>query len=369
MRRNNLEQVGPFEVKLGFLDANLRSFKRGESPIYRPVVIYEQNRITFEEMTVANLKVLIAENQANVNQTTANFRDFSATLRDELPLIAEKMNTLAVQLDEVVGENREDLNTSMANLRELTTKLQDSADNLNAITDKIASGEGSIGKLVNDETTVDNLNETLDSIEGGIGMLNDTMGRYRRFNLEIGLRAEALPNNNKSRFAFGIDLWTNKKRFFRVEGVDMPFGDLSTRTDYVTIEFDDGTTESYQETQIREENKLGLNAQVGYQIFPNTVIRAGLFETTGGVGIDQAFMVADRPLVLVFEAYDFARPFDENAHLKLEGRYFVSPHIFLTAGWDDPLVSQRSSFLIGGGITWNDEDVKYSLGLASSAVR
>ena len=61
MRRNNLDQVGPFEVKLGFLDANLRSFKRGESPIYRPVVIYDQNRITFEEMEVADLAVLIAE--------------------------------------------------------------------------------------------------------------------------------------------------------------------------------------------------------------------------------------------------------------------------------------------------------------------
>jgi len=61
MRRNNLEQVGPFEVKLGFLDANLRSFKRGESPIYRPVMIYDQNRLTFEEMEVAGLTVLIAD--------------------------------------------------------------------------------------------------------------------------------------------------------------------------------------------------------------------------------------------------------------------------------------------------------------------
>ena len=38
MRRSNLEQVGPFEVKLDFLDSNLRSFKRGESPIYKPLV-------------------------------------------------------------------------------------------------------------------------------------------------------------------------------------------------------------------------------------------------------------------------------------------------------------------------------------------
>jgi phospholipid/cholesterol/gamma-HCH transport system substrate-binding protein len=316
----------------------------------------------------ASLKVLIAENQANVNETTANFRDFSATLREELPRIAEKMNRLADQLSGVVGENRDDLQASMSNIRELTDRLQVSADNLNAITSKIAAGEGSIGKLVNDEETVDNLNETLDSIEGGVEMLNETMGRYRRFDLEIGLRAEALPNTSESRFTFGFDLWTTKKRFFRVEGVDMPYGTVRTDTEYVTIDFDDGRSESYTETTVKTSDRLGINAQVGYKVFPNTVVRAGLFETTGGVGIDHALTLADRPLVLILEAYDFGRPFDESAHLKLEGRYFVSPHIFVTAGWDDPLVSDKSSIMLGGGITWNDEDVKYSLGLASSAL-
>jgi uridine kinase len=61
MRRRNLEQVGPYEVKLDFLDANLRSFKRGESPIYKPLVIYDEDRITAEEMEVGDLTVLIAE--------------------------------------------------------------------------------------------------------------------------------------------------------------------------------------------------------------------------------------------------------------------------------------------------------------------
>ncbi|MCL7454730.1 MAG: hypothetical protein M8467_16965 [Anaerolineae bacterium] len=61
MRRRNLEQVGPYEVKLDFLDANLRSFKRGESPIYKPLVIYDEDQITSEEMAVDDLAVLIAE--------------------------------------------------------------------------------------------------------------------------------------------------------------------------------------------------------------------------------------------------------------------------------------------------------------------
>jgi uridine kinase len=61
MRRQNLDQVGPYEVKLDFLDSNLRSFKRGESPIYKPLVIYDEDRITREELDVADLAVLIAE--------------------------------------------------------------------------------------------------------------------------------------------------------------------------------------------------------------------------------------------------------------------------------------------------------------------
>ncbi len=316
----------------------------------------------------ASLKVLIAENQANVNQTTANFRDFSTTLRDELPRIADKLNLLADQLNGVVGENREDLQASMSNIRELTDRLQVSADNLNQITTKIASGEGSIGKLVNDETTVDNLNETLDSIEGGVATLNETLGRYQRYELDVGLRGEALAATSESRFAFGFDLWTTQKRFFRFEGVDLPYGKTRTTTESVTISYPDGTEESYVQTTEKTTDKLGINAQVGYRMFPQTILRAGLIESTGGIGLDHSIRLWNRPLTFILEAYDFTRPDDESAHLRFESRYFLSPNVFLSAGWDDPLVSERSSVLFGGGITWSDEDIKYSLGLAGGAL-
>jgi phospholipid/cholesterol/gamma-HCH transport system substrate-binding protein len=256
----------------------------------------------------------------------------------------------------------------MGNIRELTERLQVSAENLNQITGKIAAGEGSIGKLVNDETTIDNLNETLDSIEGGVETLNLTMGRYRRYQLEVALRGEALASTEKSRMAFGFDLWTTDKRFFRIEGVDMPYGRVRTDTQWVTTTYPDGTQEAYLEEKIKTSDKVGINAQVGYRVFPDTILRAGLIESSGGVGIDHSIKLGKRPLVLVFEAYDFAREFDQRMHLKFEGRYFISRHLFLTAGWDDPLVADKSSVLFGGGITWNDEDVKYSLGLAGGAL-
>jgi uridine kinase len=73
MRRNNLEQVGPYEVKLGFLSSNLISFKRNESPIYIPLVIFDEDKITTEEMDVGEFQVLIAE---GTYTSLLNFIDF-----------------------------------------------------------------------------------------------------------------------------------------------------------------------------------------------------------------------------------------------------------------------------------------------------
>lgn len=76
MRRRNLDQVGPYEVKLDFLDSNLRSFKRGEGPIYKPLVVYDDDRITAEEMEVDELSVLIAEGTYTSLLRFADFRVF-----------------------------------------------------------------------------------------------------------------------------------------------------------------------------------------------------------------------------------------------------------------------------------------------------
>ncbi len=316
----------------------------------------------------ASLKVLIAENQSNVNQTTDNFRAFSETLRDEMPKIAEKMNLLADQLNEVVGENRDNVAVSLENIRELSHKLQATADNINAITGKIAAGEGTIGKLVNDDETVENLNETLDSIDGGVKTLQNSIGRFERFRLDMIVRGEGLSEADEGRFAFGFDLWTTQKRFFRFEGVDTPFGKTSTESEVVRVIYPDGSTEETVTERFKTEDKIQFNAQIGYRVLPRTQFRAGLFESTGGFGVDHSFFLGKRPASVSVEAYDFNRRINDDPHLRLDVRYFLTNHVFLMTGWDDPLFSQASSVLFGGGVIWSDEDIKYSLGLAAGAL-
>lgn len=310
----------------------------------------------------AEVKAMVAANRGSVDQTLDNFRAFSATLRDELPKIAEKLNALADRVDSVVVENRENLQDSIANIKDLSGRLRTSADNINQITTKIAAGEGTIGKLVNDEETVNTLNSTLRSVESGVESLKNTLGRAERWRLDLNMRTEALFDADDSRTAFGLDLHTSDRRFFRIELVDSPWGKRRETTEVVTVTYPDGRKEVVTYGRVKTEDTYTLNAQVGYHIKDFTV-RAGLFESTGGVGLDANLL--KKRLRLSLEAYDWGR--DELApHLRLESRYFITRNIFAYAGWDDPRWKQRRSVLFGGGITWQDEDLKYLLGTAAA---
>jgi uridine kinase len=76
MRRRNLEQVGLYEVKLDFLDSNLRSFKEGGETIFKPLVYYDEDRMTTEVMEVADFDALIAEGTYTSVLTFVDFRVF-----------------------------------------------------------------------------------------------------------------------------------------------------------------------------------------------------------------------------------------------------------------------------------------------------
>ncbi|MGE5236654.1 MAG: MlaD family protein [Acidobacteriota bacterium] len=315
----------------------------------------------------ADVRAMVEANRTNVDATLTNFRSFSETLKTELPRLAEKLNALADHVDTVVADNRSNLHDSLANIKELSGNLRVSANNLNEITGKIARGQGSIGKLVNDDTTVDNLNSTLKSVESGVQSLKNTIGRAERWRLDLNVRSEALPSlpsTHTSRSAFGLDLHTSPKRFFRLEIVNSPFGREEKRTETQTTIYPDGHQETLNYLYTKTSDVATVNAQVGYHV-QDLTLRAGLFESTGGVGIDTDLL--RKRLRLTLEAYDFNRDV-KPPHLRFEGRYYLTRNLFAYAGWDDPRWSERRSVLFGGGVTWGDDDVKYLLGSAASAL-
>ncbi|MDD5562353.1 MAG: MlaD family protein [Thermoanaerobaculaceae bacterium] len=319
----------------------------------------------------ASVRDLVQANRTNVDATVANMRAFSDSLKTELPRLADKLAEFADHLDALVAENRGNVDASIANVKQVTAEMRVTVDNINKITGKIASGQGSVGKLINDDATVDNLNSTLTSARGAADSLKNTIGRAERWRLDMNMRAEALPDlklapglnvKKNSRSAFGFDLHTTPDRFYRLELVDSPVGRLNNNTQTITTVYPDGHSETVVEETKRVADNNTVNAQVGFE-YDDYTFRAGLFESRGGVGVDRALL--NRRLRLTLEAYDFSRDV-KPPHIRFETRYFLTRNLFAFAGLDDPVWAQQRSVLFGGGVTWRDDDVKYLLGTVSS---
>jgi uridine kinase len=60
-RREAIDWVGPQEVKLELLDGHLQAALEGEAELVKPLVIYAEDRVTEETLSLADVKVVIAE--------------------------------------------------------------------------------------------------------------------------------------------------------------------------------------------------------------------------------------------------------------------------------------------------------------------
>jgi len=60
-RRQDISWVGPQEVKLALMDEHLAAFLASAGPVEKPLVIYEEDKITSERMEFGDARVVITE--------------------------------------------------------------------------------------------------------------------------------------------------------------------------------------------------------------------------------------------------------------------------------------------------------------------
>jgi phospholipid/cholesterol/gamma-HCH transport system substrate-binding protein len=319
------------------------------------------------QLTSAEIRALVAENRANVLSTVRNFDAMSATLARELPLISAQTQRALDQIASVIAENRGDLHSSMGNVKDITGNLQTSVDNLNKITSEIASGHGTVGKLVNSEEAYNSAVSTLDSIKSGVESLSGTLGAIQRFKMDLDLQGYLLQkqqdtfSSSHSMFNILIDPQDNQ-RLYEVGAAVTPNGTYRTRIDHVT--YTDPTGHVFTSTvsdQVTQDN-LGWNALLGFHTASDLRFWGGLIESKGGVQVEYPLQF-HQPLWLSFEAFDFNRPNNARAHLRMEARWQLHPNLYVVGGYDDPLFA--GSVFFGAGIRWKDDNLKYLLGAAS----
>jgi len=326
------------------------------------------NLIRDIQLTSTELRAMISENRANLSATVEHFDQVGAILTRELPRLANQTNRALDQISQLLAENRGNVSGTTANLKELTTKLQTSADNLNQISGKIASGQGTIGKLVNDEKAYNDVISTLDSIKGGVDTLSGTLGAINKFKIDLDLQAyylaqreEVAGESQKALNSFKIDIDPqDKKHLYRVGLVSSPEGKLRDKTQTFVVTGPNGIPETTTLHTLTQEQSYTATGLFGFKAPYDARLWAGIIESSGGVAVDYPLPVLDRKLLLSFEAFGFNRPEKQSAHLRFTSRYQFHPNLYLLGGYDDPL--EHHAFFLGGGIRWTDENIKYLLG-------
>jgi phospholipid/cholesterol/gamma-HCH transport system substrate-binding protein len=315
--------------------------------------------LTSMEATSDEIRALVAENRAHVSSTVRNFDAASATLARELPRLSAEMQRAVSQVAQLVEANRGNVDASMANVRTLTEKLQTSVDNLNQISGKIASGEGTIGKLVNSEEGYDEVISTLDSIQGGVETLSGTLGAIRKFKFDLDMRGYYLQEQEESLTGLNLTIDPQDGRLLYRAGIaTTPAGDTKRKTQVITTTRPDGTVEREVVETITNEDDRVLTALFGYHSPRDMRLWAGIIEDKGGAQVE--YPLFDKRLWLSFEAFDFDREADLEPHLRFSTRWQFHPNLYVVGGYDDFL--ENDSVFLGGGIRWNDDNLKYLLG-------
>jgi phospholipid/cholesterol/gamma-HCH transport system substrate-binding protein len=326
-----------------------------------------------EELTF-RLNRIVAKNDEQFESVMKNLESFTALLNEEGPAITSGLRVAIQNLNEslvkttgnlngMIDENRGNLKEGIDNLRIASLSLQQAMETVNKVTKevgpevttamnsvksiakKIDEGEGTIGRLVNDKSLHENLNKTITGI-------NSYIERTESFHTFIGYRGEYLFDARDTKSYLTLRIQPKSDKYYLLEIVDDPRGKKITETRTITT---NGTVENI--TEVKTTEKIKFSAQIAKR-FKNTVVRGGIIESSGGVGVDY-YMFQDR-IKWTLEAFDFGS--DDNPRLKAGATWNLSKLFFLTAGYDDFVskVGLQSAY-IGLGLQFQDEDLKYLL--------
>ena len=275
----------------------------------------------------------------NIETLSADMAEISQANKGKLSNILDRLDSLIGGLSVAMDNNPEEqMTTAWQNIQSSLEKLDQSMTNIEDATEKINSGQGTIGKLINDETTVNKVNEALDGV-------NDLLGGARAMEFSFDYHSEYLFDQSEVANFVGLRLQPGQDRFYEFGIVQDSFGSDETKT--ITTTTDDGTPSVVEETT-NYDGSFRINALLG-KTFYGLTVKGGLIQGSGGLGL--GYKLIDRRLKVHFEAFDF-----DDVRLRAFAKYQPIRGLYLIGGGDSRN-GKWDSFL-GGGIQISTDDLK-----------
>lgn len=323
---NQLSEIGGDVKKVSKALAGSLGGEKGQQSLQ--IIVDNMRDLTM------SLNRTVHDNDQKINEMITNLTQFSSDLEKVMSAIRDI--TAKVQKGEgTIGK--------LVNKEETVEKLNDSLGSLKEISRKINKGEGTIGKLVNEDETVQKLNETLTSI-------NDYLQKQDTFRTFVDYRGEYLFDSEDVKSYLSLKLQPKEDKYYLFQVVDDPAG-VETKT---TTTITSGGVTTVIEKEKIEEDALKFSAQIAKRYYDLT-LRGGIIESTGGFGLDYHFF-KDR-LTFSLDAFDFDS--EDRPHLKFKAEFSPIHHLYITGGFDDFVSDEgNESTFLGAGIRFSDEDLK-----------
>lgn len=304
------------------------------------------------------------------NRIIALYQDVEQTLNQIQKMIADNSTQIAKTTKNIakITENLAEYTQEdpFASIKYAAKQLNTSLTHINSVTQNIQEGRGTLGKLIQDDSLFDDVHTATRSLKNMISPATN-------LNIQIQYRNE-LRFDQSSQHFFGTQLQFRPERFYVLGITQYP---TSLERSVITTEENiQGESTVVQSEAVIEstEPSLRFNAQFGHR-FHQFALRFGLFENTGGWGIDY-HLLKDR-IKLSFENYQWGTNKERSfSRFKLYGFWYIFPQIYATFGISDitrkATTDDTSSWIamrpfLGAGFYFNDDDLKNMLGIASLA--
>jgi phospholipid/cholesterol/gamma-HCH transport system substrate-binding protein len=322
-----------------------------------------------------NVNDMIARNSVTldrllqrVDNIAATIEDVSESRADDIKVSLRNVREITEGVKSLVGSSQGEVSATGQQLRSSIGKLQASVDslehslkNMEKVTGKVADGEGTVGRLINDSTIANNveqITEDASTFVHGVTRLQTIVGLRMEYNWLAGKFKEYV----------SIQLQPRPDKFYLFEVVDDPRGFREARVE--NHEASNGLG-SYSDVVVTTSQRLRISFQIGKCLGP-LCGRFGLKESTGGIGLDLHLL--DDMLTISADVFDT----QSNSRPRVTARAFVNVYkryVTLVAGIDDPLNYRPSAgaggffdWFLGAQLSFNDEDLKSLLLFGGSSL-
>lgn len=287
----------------------------------------------------------------NINEVTSSLRRITDNNEEKVNKIIDDIEQLSSQLAHETDRYQKDsLMADLSKIGPILDKVDATVSDLKVIVADVKDGKGTVGKLLRDDAVVDQVSQTLSSV-------NRLVNRINNIEADIGLSTGANTRTG-SDTRFDLDIYPAPERFFRLGIVTNDFGPEQEReTDTYTSTNGGPVTK----TSIRKINKdaFKFNFQIGRRI-QRFGLRAGLIESTGGVGIDYFF--PDWGIRTGMELFDYQK--EAGPNLRLMGEFKIWNVLFARVAGED-LISKdgKQSATVSMGLRFSDQDLAALIGI------